>query len=197
MNATPARVRNRWGEGEQLRTEILQAASRLLSSIEGEDALTVRGIARAAGIAPASIYQHFADRAEVVRALLRFEFARLRTAMREADESLGEGEVVGRVRAQLRAYCAFAIENPGHYRLMLNSGTERTELLSDVLAMVAEGFVRCEAAGRALRLPSDRAAVLVVVSVHGRVALLHSSTARHSPQAIAEFVDELVSLVLA
>ncbi|MDQ0382761.1 TetR family transcriptional regulator [Amycolatopsis thermophila] len=42
----------------------------------------VRDIARAVGIAPVSIYQHFAGRAEVVRGLLRFDFARLRTPLR-------------------------------------------------------------------------------------------------------------------
>ncbi|MFI7002397.1 hypothetical protein [Nocardia sp. NPDC050175] len=35
------------GEGERLRGEILAAASRLLSELDGEDGLTIRGVARA------------------------------------------------------------------------------------------------------------------------------------------------------
>ena len=78
LEAGIGRTRNRWGEGERLRGEILAAAARLLAELGGEDGLTIRGVARAVGIAPASIYQHFADRAELVRGLLDHEYARLR-----------------------------------------------------------------------------------------------------------------------
>ncbi|MER8161553.1 helix-turn-helix domain-containing protein [Streptomyces sp. NPDC094472] len=63
------------GEGEWLRGEILAAASRLLSELDGEDGLTIRGVARTAGIAPAGIYQHFTDRAALVAGLTDHEFA--------------------------------------------------------------------------------------------------------------------------
>lgn len=196
-SAAPARVRNRWGEGERLRGEILSAASRLLSGMEGEDGLTIRGVAREAAIAPASIYQHFADRAALVQGLLEYEFGRLQVLMHEADEEADSADMIGRLRAQLHAYCAFAIDNPGHYRLMLSSGADRTEPMLDVIAMVSAAFARCEAAGHSLRLPSDRAAVIVVVGVHGRVALLHSSAVERSPRAVEEFIDELLALTFA
>jgi AcrR family transcriptional regulator len=196
-SAAPARVRNRWGEGERLRGEILNAASRLLSGMEGEDGLTIRGVAREAAIAPASIYQHFADRAALVQGLLEYEFGRLQVLMHEADEEADSADMIGRLRAQLHAYCAFAIENPGHYRLMLSSGVDRTEPMLDVITMVSAAFGRCEEAGHALRLPSDRAAVIVVVGVHGRVALLQSSAVERSPRAVEEFIDELLALTFA
>jgi AcrR family transcriptional regulator len=59
----PHRTRNPWGQGERLRAEILQAAARLLSELGGEQGLSIRGVARAVGIAPASMYKHFADKA--------------------------------------------------------------------------------------------------------------------------------------
>ncbi|GAA5167274.1 MULTISPECIES: TetR/AcrR family transcriptional regulator [Amycolatopsis] len=200
-NPSPVRTRNRWGEGERLRGEILAAASRLLSGLGGEDGLTIRGVARAAGIAPASIYQHFADRAALVRGLREHEFARLRSLMREADARPPEHDVVARVRAQLHAYCAFAIDNPGHYRLMLSGrspaeGSPRGPL-ADVFAALTEAFERCAAAGHTLRIPSDRAAVIVFVGAHGRVALLHSNPGGPGAPAVRSFVDELVALVFA
>ncbi|QWF84671.1 TetR/AcrR family transcriptional regulator [Amycolatopsis sp. CA-230715] len=196
------RTRNRWGEGDRLRGEILDAASRLLSELGGEDGLTIRGVARAVGIAPASIYQHFTDRNALVTGLMRHEFARLRELMAEADAKTDPEDVVGRVRAQLYAYCAFAVDNPGHYRLMLSSSAARPTSAArpegpmvDVIDTVAEGLARCDEAGHKLRLPSDRAAVMVFVGVHGRVALLHSSPSERGRKRLIPFVDELVSLV--
>lgn len=198
------RTRNRWGEGERLRVEILDAAGRLLSELGGEDGLTIRGVARAVGIAPASIYQHFSDRNALVRGLLEHEFARLRARMTTADEECDPADATGRVRAQLHAYCGFAIENPGLYRLMLSHGRSRPSAdappegpLMDVIALLTAAFDRCDAAGHRLRVPSDRAAVLVFVGAHGRVALLHSNPLEHNTRLVGPFVDELVALVFA
>ncbi|MEC3982256.1 TetR/AcrR family transcriptional regulator [Amycolatopsis sp. H20-H5] len=202
VDTVPQRTRNRWGEGERLRVEILDAASRLLSDLGGEDALTIRGVARAVGIAPASIYQHFTDRAALVRGLLDHEFARLRALMLAADAGCAPEDVVGRVYAQLHAYCAFAVEHPGHYRLMLSGGASRPDPdarpegpLMDVVAALEAAFARCAEAGHELRLPSQRAAAMVFVGAHGRVALLHSNPSERHAQAVQPFIDDLVALI--
>ncbi|MDN3354688.1 TetR/AcrR family transcriptional regulator [Actinomadura sp. DC4] len=198
---TAQRVRNPWGQGDRLRTEILDAAVRLLSKLDGEEALTIRGLARAVGIAPASIYQHFADKAALVRGVVEYDYARLSAVMREADESVTDP--VGRVRAQMHAYCRFAIANPGHYRLMLGNrriagpgGGRPQGPLRSIVDSVVAAFERCERAGQRLRLPADRAAVMVFVGTHGRVALYHSNPQDDSADRILPFVDELISLVL-
>jgi AcrR family transcriptional regulator len=195
------RTRNPWGQGERLRTEILTAAARLISELGSEQALTVRGIARAAGIAPASIYQHFADKTALVRGLLAYDYELLLAAMLAADESVPAADVVGRVRAQMRAYCRFGIDNPGHYRLMLSSRVGRSELgerpQDPLVRLVVEAFERCAAAGCALRQPARRAAITVFVGAHGRVALWHADADETTAEQIVEFVDDLVSLVLA
>ena len=54
------RTRNKRGEGAQLRTDIVRAAARLLD--EGtEQNVTLRSVAREAGVSAPSIYSHFAD----------------------------------------------------------------------------------------------------------------------------------------
>ncbi|MEV4056077.1 TetR/AcrR family transcriptional regulator [Amycolatopsis sp. NPDC049688] len=185
-----------------MRGEILAAAGRLLAELGGEDGLTIRGVARAVGIAPASIYQHFSDRAELVRGLLDHEYARLAESMRAAEETLGESDVVGRIRAQIHAYCAFAMQNPGHYRLMLANGASDVEPgtrpegpLLDVIDRLTAGFERCVEAGHELRVTPGRAAAVVFVGAHGRVALFHSALNRTGAELVEPFVDELVSLV--
>ncbi|WP_223885688.1 TetR/AcrR family transcriptional regulator [Nocardia colli] len=198
------RARNRWGEGERLRGEILAAASRLLSELDGEDGLTIRGVARAAGIAPSSIYQHFTDRGALVVGLAEYEFARLRTAMEVAEGRVESGDVVGRVRAMIHASCRFAVDNPGHYRLMTADGPPLTASgarpagpLIDVVDLLVAGFARCAAAGVALRVPAERAAVIAFVGAHGRVALFPNSTGYTDADSVLSFVDEFVSLVFA
>lgn len=197
-------MRNRWGEGERLRGDILAAASRLLSELDGEDALTIRGVARAAGIAPASIYQHFTDRAALVAGLTEHEFVRLRVAMEAAEARVDADDVVGRVRAMIHASCRFAVDNPGHYRLMTADGPPRKAPggrpagpLADVIDLLVTGFARCAAAGFALRVSAERAAVIAFVGAHGRVALFQNSAEHNNADAVRSFVDELVSLIFA
>jgi AcrR family transcriptional regulator len=203
VDLTTQRVRNPWGQGERLRTEILDAAVGLLSELGGEEGLTIRGVARAVGIAPASIYQHFADKAALVRGVVEYDYERLSAVMREADEGVDPGDAVGRVRAQIHAYCRFAIANPGHYRLMLGNrrltgqepGTRPRGPLLPIVEAVIAAFERCEQAGKRLRLPSERAAVMVFVGTHGRVALYHSDPQGNGTDRILPFVDDLISLV--
>jgi AcrR family transcriptional regulator len=197
---TSQRTRNPWGQGEKLRTEILAAAARLLSELGSEEGLTIRGVARAVGIAPASIYQHFADKAELVRGLVAYDYELLGARMREADESVPAEDVLARVRAQMSSYCQFAIDNPGHYRLIYNNRERGSEPAQSPLARIVQrivaAFERCEAAGHELRIPARRAAVTVFVGAHGRVALYHAAPeAGEGASGIHAFVDELISLV--
>ena len=197
---TPQRTRNRRGEGERLRVEILDAAAALLSELGGEEGLTIRGVARATGIAPASIYLHFTDRAALVQGLLAYDFEQLGRSMRDADQQHEQTDVVGRVRAQMHAYCRFAIDHPGHYRLMINNGVLSPPdgfSIVDVVGQVIEALQRCEEAGHVLRMPAERAGIMVFVATHGRVALWHAASERDQVERIPKFVDEVVSVVFS
>jgi AcrR family transcriptional regulator len=193
---TSHRVRNPWGQGERLRLEILAAAARLLSELGGEEGLTIRGVARAAGIAPASIYQHFADKSALVKGLTAYDFEQLSAAMAAAEEQCPADAPLDRVRALMKAYCRFALDSPGHYRLMINNRpASGTGPLIGIVRHMIEAFERCERAGVRLRVPPQRAAVMVFVGTHGRVALWHTAEDPTQAEAILDFVDELVSLV--
>ena len=72
---TTTRTRNPRGDGARLRDEILTAATALVD--DGEVPLSLRGVARRAGISAPSIYGHFADLDALVAAMLAQSFREL------------------------------------------------------------------------------------------------------------------------
>ena len=94
--------------------EVLAAAGRLLGQ-GGPESLTIRGIAREAGVAPMSVYNHFESKDGVVDSLTTRGFNRLRDALEDA------GRDPDPERALLEAgrrYRRLALEEPATYRLM-------------------------------------------------------------------------------
>src|SRR4051812_11305000 len=78
------RARNRRGEGSRLRDEIVDAAVGLLDETGDERVLTLRSIARQAGIAAPSIYRHFPDQPAIMLAVVRAAFDELNETLRAA-----------------------------------------------------------------------------------------------------------------
>lgn len=110
------RRRNRRGEGERLRGEIVGAAQRVLA--RGDD-LSLRAVARDAGITAPAIYAHFDDLQALRRAVVEERFAALHTAVDQAMAAAnGAAEAL---HAACRAYCHYALEHPGHYLVLFEA----------------------------------------------------------------------------
>lgn len=188
----PARVRNPWGQGDRLRGEILVAASRLLGELGGVEGLTVRGVARQAGIAPAGIYAHFADKNALVDAVAGHEYERLVGVLRAADGP----DPVARLRAKLHAFCHYAMGNPGLYRLLFGRVSRRDAgRAGSLLEAFTVALRGCEQAGYRLRLPAERAAMVLIVGTHGRAAIQQDRSEVERIDVVLGFADELLSLV--
>jgi AcrR family transcriptional regulator len=110
------RRRNRRGEGEHLREEILRAAERLLISSGDAGAVSIRAVASAVGVTPPSIYLHYRDKGELLYAVCGEHFRRLGEASDAAVR--GVDDPLERIRVRGRAYIQFGLENPEHYRIM-------------------------------------------------------------------------------
>ena len=115
---TAMRVGNPRGSGSNLRAEILTAAERLLATAGSRDAVTLRAIAREAGIAAPSIYPHFPDRDAILDAVVARTFVALAQTCRAAAAAAPRG--VEAVEAISLAYIAFARHNPGRYRILFD-----------------------------------------------------------------------------
>jgi AcrR family transcriptional regulator len=118
MTAT-ARSRNPRGEGARLRDEILDAAFAVIDETADASSLSLRGVARRAGISAPSIYSHFADLTELRDAVLSRSFEQLRDSVSSAVS--GETSPSAALIAAGRSYVGFAWAHPTRYRLMFST----------------------------------------------------------------------------
>ena len=133
--------------GEQTRQEILAAAKRLFLS-QGFTATPMRQIARAVGITPAAIYNHYPSKDRLFTALLRsvapYEelFALFGRIEADSAEEL--------VRRAFRAALAFATDHQDYLQLALIDAQERdgaalVTLLPEVLPRAHRMYARLAA----------------------------------------------------
>ena len=166
-DSTPTRTPARRGEVERLRQEILDAAIALIAD-RGDEAVSMRAIARAVGVSPPAVYLHFADKRELMLAVLEHVFADLARALEAADH----GEPQERVRGLVRAYVDWGIAHPGRYKIAYEGAIAR-DLPPDVERPLGrpqlERLVRATAAIR----PHDamRTATRLWACAHGVVSL--------------------------
>ncbi len=115
---TRTRQRNPRGQGERLRDDIIEAASRLLAD-PAAPPLTLRAVAREVGVAATSMYLHFDNIESLILAVADRRFGEL---VRLQDEVRDEAaDPCQRVQAGCLAYCEFGLAHPGHYQVMFTS----------------------------------------------------------------------------
>jgi AcrR family transcriptional regulator len=125
------RPRSQRGSGEQLRAEIVAVAKRLLASATSVDDVSIRAVAEAVGVTPPSIYLHFADKNDLIAAVVADVFAELDAAMLEAGAQ-ADGPM-DKLRNYGMAYVRFAVDHPEHYRLAAMDPCPRPDV-DEVLA---------------------------------------------------------------
>lgn len=108
-----------------LRRALLDVALRLLEESDPGQ-LSLRAIAREAGVSRAAPYHHFADREALLAAVAADGFRALRTAMLERLEST-EGTPLARMQEMGVAYVLFAVRHPQLYRLMFGGELRNRE----------------------------------------------------------------------
>ncbi|MBU2670233.1 TetR/AcrR family transcriptional regulator [Actinoplanes bogorensis] len=194
METTGARTRNRRGEGARLRDDILAAATAVLDETGDGQAVTLRAVARRAGISAPSIYPHFPDRDAILLALVRDAFAELTAQLRAAAPSLP---------AVCDAYLAFAAARPHRYRLMfggvydaapaVHAGSlpaeEATALGRDALTVFVEAIDACVRSGRSTSTDPYADAIALWLGLHG---LAHQRSVLSEFPWPADITDRLI-----
>ncbi len=170
MNAT--RGRNRRGEGERLREDILAAAIRLLDELGDDQALSLRAVARDIGIAATSVYIHFGDRDELVLAAMERCHDDLLSAVERAEEV--SDDPVAKLRARTLLLGRWAYEHPGLYKVMHESLLNRSgtaPFREELGERTAAAIQRCMDAGLAADGDAATASLDLRAAVHGAVSM--------------------------
>jgi len=103
-----------------LKAALVTAAFKELAS-EGLDGITLRGVARRAGVSAPAVYRHFADKEALLVALAAECAERLGASMVAAMEA-APADPLERFRANGIALVRFAVAYPEHFRALSTPG---------------------------------------------------------------------------
>ncbi|HEX8819631.1 MAG TPA: TetR/AcrR family transcriptional regulator [Archangium sp.] len=158
-----------------LRQALLDASLALIAE-EGFGALSLREVARRAGVTHAAPYRHFADKEALLAAVAEQGFRAMTARMkaRMAREETPEG----RLSACGVAYVLFAMEHPSHFRVMFGPHFTRplelgaSEGDADAFGLLVGSISDCQRAGVVREGQPQVLALTCWSLVHGLAALL-------------------------
>ncbi|HCM63261.1 MAG TPA: HTH-type transcriptional repressor FabR [Morganella sp. (in: Bacteria)] len=126
---------------EKTRRALIEAAFSQLSAERSFTSLSLREVAREAGIAPTSFYRHFKDVDELGLTMVDESGLMLRQLMRQARQRIAKGGSV--IRTSVATFMEFIGNNPNAFRLLLRerSGTSaefRAAVAREIQHFIAE-----------------------------------------------------------
>ncbi len=162
-SATPVRERSPRGAGGRLRVELLESATDLIAEHGSVDGISLRAVARRTGVSPTAVYRHFTDHTELLHAAVRHCWDDFLAVLEAARD--GGGDAFDAFDRCGVAYCEFAVENPGQYRVMFS---HRIEVETDTSVVANATFmILVDLVQQMLRALDDgRSTHVVAVQVH-------------------------------
>ncbi|GAA4642539.1 TetR/AcrR family transcriptional regulator [Gordonia humi] len=150
----------------QIKSSLITAGRRILEE-KGPNGLTVRDVAKAAGVAPMGVYNHFDGKDGLLDALVTDGFREFGEMTAATDSDPTE-----RLTAAGVAYRAFALANPTVYSLMFGGFCKPDDEVAD---RAFEGLVEIVRYGQVggIIVDGDPASIAMQVwsCVHGAVSL--------------------------
>ena len=159
-----------------LKNALIKVGVKILAK-EGVSGLSLRKVAKQAGVSHAAPYSHFADKQALIAAISTEGFKQLYkqiASVREAhqDPSALLLETAG-------TYIQFAMKEPDRFKLMFSSVIEKEKDYPEFVTASQENFQQlvsvvetCQQAGLLNDGPSDLMAISVWSSVHGMIMLI-------------------------
>jgi AcrR family transcriptional regulator len=105
----------------------LVLAGRRILETQGPTALSLRAVAREAGVSPAAPYHHFKDKGELLEAVAKEGWRELGEAIARVREA--SPSALAAITEIGVAYVCFARQNPALYRIMYDSACDRETML--------------------------------------------------------------------
>jgi AcrR family transcriptional regulator len=168
-------TRNTYHHGD-LKNALIQAGIEILAQ-EGVGGLTLRKVAKKAGVSHAAPYAHFADKQALIAAISTEGFNRLYAQIEEAVQQHA-GDPLRQLVEVAWAYVQFARRDPAHFKITLSGVLEKekdypacVEISQRSFQQVVQLVETCQAAGVLKPGPSDLMAASLWSAVHGFTAL--------------------------
>jgi AcrR family transcriptional regulator len=185
-----------------LRATLLDVTLNLVNEA-GVGGLSLREVSRRAGVSHAAAYNHFADKAALIAALVGESFERFAIALREArDAGVGELDSLRRIGI---AYVVFAHEHPTRFKLMFRpelTGRRPADPSDSISAGSYRVLVDAVDAALAAGVIAGDAASIVLASwsiVHGLAALIVDGPTNAFPATtpeIAAIADAMLAVLI-
>jgi AcrR family transcriptional regulator len=171
----------------------VKAAMELLEE-SGETALSLRAVARRAGVSAAAPYRHYADREALVSAVAGLGYRELAERLAAAHPSPKTPQQLTSVAV---AYVQFALERPALFRIMFGEPCDRDNDERTAATAAVALYLREIVGGVFPEADAEAMATAIWALVHG-LAFLHldGKLDASTPSAVADRVTAAIGALL-
>jgi AcrR family transcriptional regulator len=176
-----------------LHAALVRTAMELLEE-RGETALSLRAVARRAGVSPAAPYRHYADREALVSAVAAVGYRELAQRLAAAHPSPSTPDQLASVAT---AYVQFALERPALFRIMFTEPCNRDNDERVAATAAVSQYVQAIVKRTFPQADTEPLATAIWALVHG-LAFLHLDGKLNAPTAtaVAERVTAAIQALL-
>jgi AcrR family transcriptional regulator len=140
---------------ERTRAQLLEAAVHVLAA-RGVDATTIQDIAERARVTPATFYNHFASKDEILAAIARWVADRFTDRVVASMAGIDDGAT--RMMIGNRRFVLLALESPGWSMLLLQLGAKNPATYERIRGY-AQADLRLGIKQKSFKVPSEEAAL--------------------------------------
>jgi AcrR family transcriptional regulator len=191
-----------------LREALIEAAVQLVEE-DGPENVSVRAVAKRAGVSPGAPFRHFSSKTALLTAVAEQAMSRFRLEITKAVDNVATDDPIERFAAVGVAYLRWAIRNPTHFHIISTrslidwDGSEPLRRDNEAVRKLMEGamvdaqrrnmlrsrdIVDTQIAGRALVYGLAR----MVVDGHFAQWAISGQTAEHTTQKVLQHFVSLI-----
>lgn len=209
MTSTPAPTRSGYHHGN-LVDALVQATIALIEE-RGVEGVSVREVAKRAGVSAGAPFRHFKSKTALLTAVAEQAMERLTEAVQTELERTGDVDPIAAIHAIGRGYLAWALANPTHFQVISSRsvidfhGSLRLVEQNEAIRLIMVDLVaRAQREGR-LRAGTDPETLMLSLRaftygvarmwIDGHFTEWHVE--RPAPQATSAALDQFIALIAA
>ena len=183
-----------------LKNALIKAGTEILAS-EGLGGLSLRKVAKQAGVSHAAPYAHFKDKQALIAAISTEGFKQLHSQIESVKKTYQANPGTLLIETAW-AYVQFALNEPDRFKLMFSSALEKEKEYPDFVEISQKNFRQlvdiveiCQGANILKGGDSELIALSVWGTVHGFVSLLLEGQISHSVLEKAPLKEILIDII--